>query len=110
MMQPAESRPRDQLVAIGRHGCWRSTSGRVFPQPEMGSVLVIITDILSQQPSQVSLIQNNHVIEQVAPYAANPALRNSILPGTAERGAHWLGADSPATLGRFGTLTTWMEV
>src|ERR1017187_6228098 len=52
----------------------------------MSPVLVVITDVLSQQPSQVPLIENDHVIEQVPPHAANPALRNSVLPGTAECG------------------------
>jgi hypothetical protein len=39
----------------------------------MSPVLVVITHVLLQQPSQVPLIENDHVIEQVAPYAAHPA-------------------------------------
>jgi hypothetical protein len=58
----------------------------------MSPVLVVITNVVLQQPSQVSLIQNNHVIEQVAPYAANPALGNAVLPRTAKCGANRLAA------------------
>src|ERR1035437_4321284 len=58
----------------------------------MSPVLVVITDVLSQQPSQVPLIENDHVIEQVPPRTANPALGNSVLPRTAECGANRLAA------------------
>ena len=53
---------------------------------------MVITDVLLQQPSQAPLIENNHVIEQVPPHTANPALRNSVLPGTAECGPNRLAA------------------
>src|ERR1022692_203096 len=58
----------------------------------MSLVLVVITDVLSQQPSQVPLIENDHVIEQVPPHTANPPLRNSVLPRTAECSATRLAA------------------
>src|ERR1019366_2582434 len=93
VMQTTESRHGDNLLSPRRHGRCDSIPRSVLPKSEVSPVLVVITNVVLQQPSQVSLIQNNHVIEQVAPYAANPALRNSILPGTAECGAHWLGAD-----------------
>src|ERR1022692_2146331 len=92
-MQTTESRQGDNLVDTPRRGRCPSTTGSVLLQSEMSPVLVVITNVVLQQSSQVSLIQNNDVIEQVAPYAANPALRNSILPGTAECDAHWLGDD-----------------
>src|ERR1017187_8319421 len=63
-MQPTESRQRDNLVATRRHGCWNSTTGSVLPKSEMSPVLVVITDVLSQQPSQVPLIENDHVIDK----------------------------------------------
>ena len=62
----------------------------VLPKSKMRPVLVVKTDILFQQPSQVPLIENDHVIEQVPPHTANPSLRNSILPRTAEGSAHRL--------------------
>ena len=50
----------------------------------MGSVLVVITDVLIQQPSQVPLVQDDHMIQEILTYTANPALRNSVLPRTSE--------------------------
>ncbi len=64
VMQPTESRQRDNFFAIGGRRRSNSTTGRVLPQSEMSSVFVVIADILFQQPSQVSLVQNDHMIQQ----------------------------------------------
>lgn len=90
-MQAPESRQRYNLVAIRRHGCGDSTTGSVLPESEMSAVLVVITDILIQQPSQMLLIENDHVIQEIPAHTANPALRNSVLPGTTEGRAYRLG-------------------
>src|SRR6516162_9767906 len=58
----------------------------------MGPVGVMIGDVLVQQPSQMSLIQHDHMIQEVAPYAAHPTLCNSVLPWAAESGADRLAA------------------
>jgi hypothetical protein len=69
----------------------------------MSSVLVIIADVLFQQPSQVLLVEDDHVIEQVPSYTANPAVRNSVLPGTAECGPDGLRANGFHGRNDFGT-------
>src|ERR1035441_4538358 len=91
-MQTTESRQGDNLVDTPRRGRCNSTTGSVLPKSEMSPVLVVIRDVLSQQPSQVPLIENDHVIEQVPPHTANPALSNAVLPRTAECGANRLAA------------------
>jgi len=53
---------------------------------------VMIVDVLVQQPSQMSLIQHDHMIQEVAAYAAHPTLCNSVLPWAAESGANRLAA------------------
>jgi len=58
----------------------------------MSPVLVVITDALIQQPSQMFPIQHDHMIQEVSTYTANPALRKSVLPGTAECGPNRLAA------------------
>ena len=58
----------------------------------MGPVGVMIVDVLVQQPFQMSLIQHDHMIQEVAPYAAHPTLCNSVLPWAAESGADRLAA------------------
>src|ERR1017187_5140142 len=58
----------------------------------MSPVLVVIADVLIKQPSQMSSIQHDHMIQEISTDTADPALRNSILPGTAECSSHWPGA------------------
>ena len=53
---------------------------------------MVIADVLFQQPSQMSLVEDDHMVEQVPTHTANPALRNSVLPGTAECGPNRLAA------------------
>ena len=52
----------------------------------MGSVFVVVADILCEKTLQVPFVERNHVIEQVAAATPNPALRHSILPRTLVRG------------------------
>lgn len=58
----------------------------------MRSVLVVITNVVFQQPSQVPPIENNHVVQKLSTYAADPALGHPVLLRTAECSAHRLGA------------------
>ena len=87
VMQAAESRRRDDLVSVWRHRRCNSTSGSVLPQSKMSPVFVVIANVLSQQSSQMSVIQNDHMDEQLPTDTPNPALGNAILPGTSKGGA-----------------------
>ena len=91
MMQPTESGQRDNLAAIRRYGRGDSTTGSVLADSEMSAVLVVIMDIVIQQPPQVPLIKNDHVIQEISAYTANPAFGSSALPRTAKGGAYRLG-------------------
>jgi hypothetical protein len=52
----------------------------------MRSVFVVVADIVGKKSPQVSLVQWNHMIEQIAATAFDPALRDPVLPGTLKRG------------------------
>src|SRR5664279_3874176 len=92
VMQPTESRQRDDLARAWRHRRCNSTSGRVLPQSKMSPVFVVIVDVVFQQSSQVPLVQNDHVVEQIPTHTSNPALGNAILPGTAKSSSDGLRA------------------
>ena len=64
----------------------------------MGSVVVIIADIVRKEPPQVAVIQGDHVIQQVPAAALDPALGNSVLPRAFERSANTLDARSFAAI------------
>jgi hypothetical protein len=59
VMEPAQSRPRDDLVSAGRNRCRNSPSGCVLAEPEMSPVLVVVEQIPRHQPFQMPLIQND---------------------------------------------------
>jgi len=56
--------------------------GRLLRQPETGSVLVIVANVVGHQALQMTFIQHNHMIKQVATAISNESLGYSILPGT----------------------------
>src|ERR1019366_4911192 len=91
-MQPTESRQRNNVVTTRRRRRRNPTTGSVLPKSEMGPVFVVIADVLIQQPSQMSPIQHDHMIQEISTYAANPALRNSVLPRTSECSPNRLAA------------------
>ena len=66
---------------------WR---GRVLLEGQMGSRPVIIGDIARKQAAQMSLAQNDDVIQTLAAEGSDQSLRVRILPG-AGRGGHNFG-------------------
>jgi hypothetical protein len=58
----------------------------------MGSVVVVVADILSHQALQVSFIEHEDMIKQVSSTTTNEALCHSVPPRTAEAGS--LGFDA----------------
>jgi len=90
MVQPAESR-KGLNLAFTRSGTFCSTtSWRVVRQSKMSSVLVIVEQVRGHQPFEMPLIQDNHVLQQVASATSHPAFSNTVLPRTAKGRASWL--------------------
>src|ERR1039457_5583129 len=83
VMQPAHALLADHGTVFLR-AC--PASRRLFIQPEVGSVVVIIGNVLGEEALQMALIQGDHVVEQVAAAASDPTLSDPILPGTPNRG------------------------
>src|SRR6516162_2200534 len=86
-MQPTKSGHRDNLAPARRCRRYNTPLGRVLPQTEMGSVLVVVAEVIFHQPSQMPLVQNNDVVQQVSTHASDPALRDAVLPRTSEGGS-----------------------
>ena len=88
MMQAAEPRHGDNFAAriCSRR---RDTPIRsLLVQAEVGSVLVVVANILVHQPLQVALVEHDHMVEQVAAAVAHEALCNAVLPRAFERSAN----------------------
>jgi hypothetical protein len=53
-------------MAARRHGSWNSTPRSILPKSEVSSILVVITHVLIQEPSQVSPVEHHHMIQELA--------------------------------------------
>src|SRR5664280_3120485 len=85
VMQPAHALLANHCSLFQR-AC--PASRRLLIQPEVGSVVVIIGNVLRQKSLQMALIQRDYVVEQVAAAASDPTLGDTILPGTLNRGTY----------------------
>src|SRR5262249_17106861 len=63
----------------------------------MGSVLVVVADIVAHESFQMPFIEHNHVVKQVAAAASHPTLCESILQRAPKRCTNRF---SPQLLGR----------
>ena len=96
MVQPAESRQGLNLAFTRRADFCRPTCWRVLRKPKMRPVLMMVVQVGRHQPFEMPLIQDNHVVQQVASATSHPALRNTVLPRTAKGRASWLAFHCPS--------------
>ena len=54
----------------------------------MGPIVMVVGDVIRNEPLEMVLVQRNDLVEQFAPAAADPAFRDSILPRALDRGLH----------------------
>src|SRR6266849_2743459 len=68
--------------------------GRILLECEMGARAVVIEEVAAQTTTEVSLVEDNHVVEQFASDGANDSLGERVLPGRAWCGEHFGDADA----------------
>jgi hypothetical protein len=103
MVQPAEPRKGLNLVFARRASFCRPTCWRVLRESQMSPVLVIIEQVRRHQPFQMPLIQDDHVVQQVASATSHPVLRNTVLPRTAKGRSSWLASHIPHSRNHLGS-------
>ncbi len=94
MMQATEPRHGNDPRIRGHVRYSFSLRWRLLTQPEMGSVLVVIADVLIHQPLPMASVQYDHMIEQIAAAVADEALGHTVLPRAAEAGSFGLDAEA----------------
>jgi hypothetical protein len=67
----------------------------VLGQAEMAAVVMVIRQVRTNQLPEVSVAQDDNVLEQLSPTVPDPALCHRILPRTAVRRSGGLGAHGP---------------
>jgi len=58
----------------------------------MNTTVVVILEVISNQPTQMGFVQDDHVVQEFPATAPYPALRHPVLPGTAISGSDQLTA------------------
>jgi hypothetical protein len=61
--------------------------GRVLLERVMYPVIVVVGDVIADQPPQMGFVQCNDVVQDLAAAASDPALRNPVLPRCPNTGA-----------------------
>jgi hypothetical protein len=84
----------DPATNLGLARCF-TTGRRSLRQRKMCSILVIIAYVLIHQPFQMALVENDHMVEQIAAAVADPALGDTVLPRTPEARLPGLNAEVP---------------
>src|SRR5271167_2071752 len=103
MVQPAESRKGLNLAFTLRVNFCRPTCWRVLRESKMSPVLMVVEQVGKHQPFEMPLIQNDHVIQQVASATSHPAFSNTVLPRTAKGRAGWLASHPPHSRNHIGS-------
>ena len=49
-----------------------SSLGRIFAQRIVDAVLMIVADVITNQPAEVTFIEDDHLVQQFPAAAANP--------------------------------------
>ena len=83
MMESADLGQRTAAALLG----WLNGArlGRILLEHEMGARAVVVAEVAAQTTTEVSLIEDNHVVEQFVSDGANDSLGERILPGRAWR-------------------------
>ena len=81
--------PRRGSAVSGRLGLDRTSARRVLAQRVMDAVLLVIADVLAEDPAKVFFIHRDDMVEDLAPAASDPSFGGSVLPGRADARPHW---------------------
>jgi len=92
MVQTTESRKGLNLASTRRVNFCCTTCWRVLRQSKMRPVLMVIEQVGRHQSFEMPLIEDDHVVQQVASATSYPALGNTVLPRTAKGRASWLAS------------------
>src|SRR6516225_10194245 len=70
---------------------------RLLLQGIVNAIVVVILEIISNQPAEMGFVEDDHVVQQFPPTTSHPTLRHAVLPGTAI-------SCSDSSLGRFSSI------
>ncbi len=102
MVEASHLRDLHYLAGGGRLG--RPGLGRVLAKAEVGSGSVIVGEVLGEDAAEVPGVQDNNVVEALAPNGTDQALSVRILPGCPRSGEHLGDAVPEHAVAKRGTI------
>ena len=92
VVESADQRQRNDEAVFG----WLDGArlGRVFPERQVRTRAVIVVEVAAQPTTKVTLIQDDHVVEELAADCADYALDERVLPWRTWRGQNLDDANS----------------
>src|SRR5438105_4672120 len=89
MMETADPRDRNYLRSVAWLVFNGTPIGGIFAESLVGSVQMVIANVVPNQPSQVLFVERDHMVQHLAAAASDPTFGHSILPGRLSAGAFW---------------------
>ena len=81
VMESTDARRRNHLGFFGWLGLDGTWTRSILVEAVMRAVLVVVPDVVPQQPAQVPFSQHDHVVKHLSATIPYPLFRGSILPG-----------------------------
>jgi len=94
MVEAAEARQSHNLCSVSapRH---RPPRRCRLAEAQVRTVVVVVGDVLAEEPTKMPLVEDNDVVEELAAHAADPALGDGVLPRAAVGGPRRLDGEGP---------------
>jgi len=87
MMQATEPRYGIHLRIHRRTFCCFSTRRGLLVQSEMGSVIVVIANVLGHEPLEMAFIEHNYMVKQISTARTDEGLGRAIPPWALDTGS-----------------------
>jgi hypothetical protein len=80
VVEAAESGQGDDLGVTNGPGLPWAARGCGLGEAEVGAVIMVIGDVVSQQAKQVAVVEDDDVVDELAADAADPPFGDAVLP------------------------------
>ena len=94
MMQAADAGHSHDLGGPAGPAFNHSGGRRLLLQGIVKAIVVVIIEVISNQPTQMGFVQGDHVVQEFPAAAPHPPFRHPVLPGTAISRSNQLTAEA----------------
>ena len=89
MVKAAKPRIGSHLACVVTSSFHRSIVRCGFLKRNMGAILVVVGHVLLDEPTEMLLVERDHVVHHVSACAADPPFGDTVLPGALDAAAQY---------------------